>query len=87
MNSQVPPSIGMALFESAIGTMAAAWGPGGLTRIRLPEASEIELVALLSREVGDLPEARPPTAVARAKLVLVSSASITALPPSAMAMT
>lgn len=50
-------------FETALGTMGAAWGPRGLTRLRLPERTHADLLAAMHSDLGDLPEAAAPAAV------------------------
>lgn len=51
---------GYTLFDTAIGTCALAWGPLGLTRVQLPEASEARARARLLRGLVPAPEEGPP---------------------------
>lgn len=60
-----PVSDAFCTLETPVGTLAAAWGPGGLTRLRLPEATVEDLVAALAQDLGDLDEGKPPRGVAR----------------------
>ena len=57
---------GYALFETAIGLCAIAWGPAGVTGAQLPEGSAARARARLVRRFPDLSEAEPPPAVRRA---------------------
>ncbi|MDR6456664.1 methylated-DNA--[protein]-cysteine S-methyltransferase [Variovorax paradoxus] len=52
---------GFALFETAIGTCALAWGPRGLVGVQLPEENgEAATRARMRRRFPALPEADPP---------------------------
>ncbi|MBD9665890.1 methylated-DNA-[protein]-cysteine S-methyltransferase [Variovorax paradoxus] len=52
---------GFALFETAIGTCALAWGPRGLLGVQLPEENgEAATRARMRRRFPALPEADPP---------------------------
>jgi methylated-DNA-[protein]-cysteine S-methyltransferase len=64
--SRGPEHRGWSLFETPLGTFAAAWSDTGLTRVRLPARDEDELVASLARDLGGaVPEAPPPSQVSR----------------------
>ncbi len=54
-----------ALFDTALGTCAVAWTAQGLKWVQLPEANETGLRARLRNQLGAVPEATPPAAVAR----------------------
>ena len=49
-----------AVFETAIGRCAIAWGPGGILRVQLPEGREVETRARVLRLHPGAREARPP---------------------------
>lgn len=52
---------GFALFETAIGTCALAWGPRGLVGVQLPEENgEAATRARMRRRFANLSEAEPP---------------------------
>ena len=58
---------GFALFETAIGTCALAWGPRGLVGVQLPEENgETATRARMRRRFADLAEAEPPESARRA---------------------
>lgn len=58
---------GFALFETAIGMCALAWGPRGLVGVQLPEDDgEPATRARMRRRFPDLHEALPPAAAQRA---------------------
>lgn len=58
---------GFALFETAIGTCALAWGPRGLVGVQLPEENgEAATRARMRRRFADLSEAEPPDSARRA---------------------
>ena len=58
---------GFALFETAIGTCALAWGPRGLVGVQLPEESGAAATrARMRRRFPALPEADPPESAQRA---------------------
>ena len=57
---------GYALFPTAIGLCGLAWSERGLTRVVLPEPTEAATRARLKRGQGEIGEAEPPPAVARA---------------------
>ncbi|MDP3226669.1 MAG: methylated-DNA--[protein]-cysteine S-methyltransferase [Acidovorax sp.] len=56
---------GHALFDTAIGTCAIAWGPGGIVAVQLPEADAHATQARLLRNVSPhcAGSAQPPPAV------------------------
>ena len=65
MNASIEP--GFALFETAIGACALAWGPRGLIGVQLPEDNgEPATRARMRRRFPDLPEAPPPESAQRA---------------------
>jgi len=65
MNASIEP--GFALFETAIGTCALAWGPRGLVGVQLPEDNgEAATRARMRRRFPELPEALPPESAQRA---------------------
>ena len=49
-----------ALFDTAIGRCAIAWGPGGILGVQLPESREAETRARVLRQHPGAHEARPP---------------------------
>ena len=55
-----------ALFETALGTCAIAWGERGIVRTLLPEPSAEAIRARLVRRLPDAREAEPPDDVRRA---------------------
>jgi methylated-DNA-[protein]-cysteine S-methyltransferase len=57
---------GFALFDTAIGACAIAWGERGLVGVQLPEASAARTRARLRRRFPDAAEAPPPPPVQRA---------------------
>jgi methylated-DNA-[protein]-cysteine S-methyltransferase len=57
---------GFALFDTAIGRCAIAWGEGGITGVQLPEASEAATRARIRRRFPQAREAIPPDAVRQA---------------------
>ena len=56
---------GHALFDTAIGPCAIAWGPHGVCAVQLPEATEAATRARLLKYTGRLPAAPPPASVQR----------------------
>jgi len=61
------PEPGFALFETAIGTCALAWGPRGLIGVQLPEDNgEAATRARMRRRFPELTEAAPPESAQRA---------------------
>lgn len=54
---------GFALFQTAIGTAAVAWGPYGIVGSQLPEPSPAEARAHMHRRFPEAAEAPPPNAV------------------------
>lgn len=52
-----------ALFETAIGTAAVAWGPRGIIGAQLPELGATAVRADMRRRFPDAKEATPPAAV------------------------
>jgi methylated-DNA-[protein]-cysteine S-methyltransferase len=57
---------GFALFDTAIGRCAIAWGGRGIIGLHLPEAREADTRARIRRRCADGSEAPPPPDVARA---------------------
>lgn len=57
--TEQPLTIGWALFDTALGTCAAAWSARGLTAVRLPEPPAA-LRAKLARRFPGVAEAEPP---------------------------
>ncbi|MDR6890250.1 MULTISPECIES: methylated-DNA--[protein]-cysteine S-methyltransferase [Variovorax] len=58
---------GFALFDTAIGTCALAWGPRGLIGVQLPEESGADATrARMQRRFPDLREAEPPESAQKA---------------------
>ncbi|WP_431112322.1 methylated-DNA--[protein]-cysteine S-methyltransferase [Variovorax paradoxus] len=58
---------GFALFDTAIGTCALAWGPRGLIGVQLPEESGAAATrARMQRRFPDLPAAEPPESAQKA---------------------
>ena len=58
---------GLALFDTAIGTCALAWGPRGLIGVQLPEESGAAATrARMRRRFPDLTEAVPPESAQKA---------------------
>jgi len=55
-----------ALFDTAIGVCAIAWGPRGIHSVQLPMGSEEKTRARIRQRHGEIPEAPPPVAVQRA---------------------
>jgi methylated-DNA-[protein]-cysteine S-methyltransferase len=55
-----------ALFDTAIGLCAIAWGDRGVIAVQLPDASEAAMRARLRRRFPDAAEAPPPASVERA---------------------
>lgn len=55
-----------ALFDTAIGRCAIAWGAGGIVGLHLPEASQAQTRARVHRRFGAVREAAPPEGVQRA---------------------
>lgn len=66
-------SSGFALFATAIGDCAIAWGPAGIVGVQLPEADTGATRARMARRFASLREAAPPSEVQQA------AAAITAL--------
>jgi methylated-DNA-[protein]-cysteine S-methyltransferase len=54
---------GFALFETAIGTCAIAWGERGIVGAQLPERSDTVARARLMRRLPDAVEGEPPPAI------------------------
>jgi methylated-DNA-[protein]-cysteine S-methyltransferase len=52
-----------ALFETAIGPCAIAWGEGGILGVQLPEADETRTRSRMRRRFPDAREGSPPTDV------------------------
>ena len=63
---------GFALFDTAIGRCAIAWGERGVVGVQLPEASEARTLARMRRRFPDTPGAPPPAAVERAIEAIVA---------------
>ena len=59
-------TVGFALFETAIGACAIAWGERGVVGVQLPEASAARMRTRMQRRFPDAPEAVPPAVVQRA---------------------
>jgi methylated-DNA-[protein]-cysteine S-methyltransferase len=55
-----------AIFDTAIGTCAIAWGERGIVGVRLPEASEGAIRARVRKRYPDAREAQPPPEVQHA---------------------
>ncbi len=55
-----------ALFETALGTGAVAWGDAGVTGVQLPESNATNVRARLKRRFAGALEAEPPRDVAEA---------------------
>lgn len=55
---------GWALFDTAIGACAIAWGPAGLTGALLPDADAARTRARMRRRFAGVPECDPPVPVA-----------------------
>ena len=49
-----------AVFDTAIGRCAIAWGPGGIVRVQLPEGREADTRARVLRLHPGARETRPP---------------------------
>jgi len=56
---------GFALFDTAIGACAIAWGEGGIVGVQLPEVDEARTRARMRRRFPRAAEAAPPTGVER----------------------
>jgi methylated-DNA-[protein]-cysteine S-methyltransferase len=61
-----------ALFATAIGPCAIAWGGRGIVGVQLPEACEADTRARMRRRLPDASEAPPPPAVERAINAIVA---------------
>ena len=59
-------TVGITLFETAIGACGIAWGERGVVGVQLPEASEAKTRGRMRRRFPDAREAPPPPAVQRA---------------------
>jgi methylated-DNA-[protein]-cysteine S-methyltransferase len=55
-----------AVFDTAIGRCAVAWGPGGIVGVQLPEGSERATRARIAKRFPDVRDGKPPPAVKRA---------------------
>lgn len=66
MNNLKLHETGWALFDTALGTCAMAWGPSGLLAVQLPEADAAATQARLLQATGPLLQALPPPEVAAA---------------------
>ena len=51
---------GFALFDTAIGRCAIAWGEGGLVGVKLPERSDAAMRARMARQHSEARETAPP---------------------------
>jgi methylated-DNA-[protein]-cysteine S-methyltransferase len=60
------PTLGFALFDTAIGRCGVAWGERGITRVQLPEKRESGTRMRLRRLAADASETKPPREVQRA---------------------
>jgi len=58
--------VAFCLFETAIGTCAVVWGERGIRALSLPEKSESQLRARLTRQFPDAREEPPPAEIATA---------------------
>ena len=63
---------GYALFDTALGHCAIAWGPGGITCVQLPEGSEALTRARIMARAAEPREAIPPPPVKRAIAALTA---------------
>ena len=63
------PTLGHAIFDTALGPCAVVWSARGLRHFLLPEVSEARLRARIARELG-LTEPAPPPAPVRAAIEL-----------------
>jgi methylated-DNA-[protein]-cysteine S-methyltransferase len=77
---------GFALFDTAIGRCAIAWGERGVVGVQLPEASEARTLARMRRRFPHTPEAPPPAAVERAMEAIVALLQGEAIDLSAIAL-
>ena len=67
MNAATTAESGFALFDTAIGTCALAWGPRGLIGVQLPEDhGEAATRARMRRRFADLAESAPPESARQA---------------------
>jgi len=67
MNAATTEESGFALFDTAIGTCALAWGPRGLVGVQLPEDNgEAATRARMRRRFADLNESAPPESARQA---------------------
>jgi methylated-DNA-[protein]-cysteine S-methyltransferase len=58
-------TLGLAFFDTAIGTCGIAWGERGIVAVHIPEASERETRARLHRRCPGAREVAPPPEVGR----------------------
>ena len=63
---QPSPALGHALFDTAVGRCALAWGAAGLRAVQLPEQDDAATVARLLRASGPCHAATPPPDAAAA---------------------
>jgi methylated-DNA-[protein]-cysteine S-methyltransferase len=56
-------TFGFALFETAIGPCAIAWGKGGIAGIQLPEHDRAATMSRMQRRFPEAAETRPPPGV------------------------
>ena len=63
---------GFALFHTAIGACAIAWGPRGIAGVQLPEASAAATRARMARRFASLREAAPPPQVQQATAAIAA---------------
>ena len=63
---QPSPALGHALFDTAVGRCALAWGEAGLRAVQLPEHDDAATVARLLRASGPCHAAAPPPDAAAA---------------------
>ncbi|MBK5297357.1 MAG: methylated-DNA--[protein]-cysteine S-methyltransferase [Vicinamibacteria bacterium] len=61
-----------AVFDTAIGRCAIAWGPGGILGVQLPESREADTHARVLRQHPGAHEATPPPAIQRALDAIVA---------------
>lgn len=67
-----PAMIGFTLFDTAIGSCALAWGPGGVVGVQLPEENATKTRARVRERFPDARETAPPQSVRRARDAIVA---------------
>ncbi|HYW56590.1 MAG TPA: methylated-DNA--[protein]-cysteine S-methyltransferase [Polaromonas sp.] len=60
------PALTFALFETAIGPCAIAWGPAGIVGVQLPEADASQTLLRMQQRFSGAAHAQPPEAVQQA---------------------